>query len=211
LLAGVYDKPISSLDIMATITALTGAPVNAANPLDGVNLIPYLTGKNSGAPHDTIYLRKFDDKQYAVRNGDHKLIIQFENAKPQLYNLDTDIGEENNIATQHPKKLQHLDDLRVKWDSELIDPRFEGLIHLPRWQEKIKKKKQADRKKFDAMDKDADGRVTEAEWLKSSRADAKKKNQPYDKSSQKKEFAECDIDVDGAITIDEFELSTWNK
>jgi len=208
LSAGVkYDKPISSLDIMATITELSGAPVNAANPLDGVNLMPYLTGKKSKAPHDTIYLRKFDNKKYTVRSGDYKLLIPFENAKGQLYNLDTDIGEQNNIAAQHPKKLQHLEDLRVKWDSELIEPRFKGLIHLPHWKEKTKKKKQAVRDRFAAMDKDADGRVTQAEWLKSSKASAKKKNQPYNKSSQKNEFAECDVDGDGAILLEEFQAS----
>src|SRR5690606_8866134 len=56
----VYDKPVLSLDIFATIAALAGASTNSARPLDGVNLMPYLTGKNTGAPHKAIYLRKFD-------------------------------------------------------------------------------------------------------------------------------------------------------
>ena len=54
---GVYDNAISSLDIFATIAALSKVPIKKDRPLDGVNLIPYLTGKNKGLPHETIYLR----------------------------------------------------------------------------------------------------------------------------------------------------------
>jgi len=212
LSAGVtYDKPVSSLDIMATITALSGAPVNAKQPLDGVNLVPYLTGKKSEAPHDAIYLRKFDDKRYAVRSGDYKLIIPFKTAKGQLYNLDTDISEENNIAARHPEKLQRLEELRVQWNSELVDPRFLGLIHLPKWQERIKKNKQSCYDWFVAMDKDADGQVTEAEWLKWSKANAKKKGQSYNESSQKNEFSGHDGDGDGVITHQELQASMKYK
>jgi arylsulfatase A-like enzyme len=62
----VYDKPVISLDIFATIAALSAAPSNPSRPLDGVNLIPYLTGKNTGDPDDAIYLRMFDKGVFAV-------------------------------------------------------------------------------------------------------------------------------------------------
>jgi hypothetical protein len=78
-----------------------------------------------------------------VRSGDYKLIIQSKDEKPQLYNLDTDIGEENEIADQHPQELQRLEALRAQWDSELIEPRFLGLMHrILERQEKSKKKAQ---------------------------------------------------------------------
>ena len=41
-----YEKPVSSLDIMATIVARTDVKINADRPLDGVDLIPFLTGKD---------------------------------------------------------------------------------------------------------------------------------------------------------------------
>ncbi len=207
LTPGVYDNPVSSLDIFATISALAGSPTSPNHPLDGVNLVPYLTGKKSDVPHEAIYLRKFDNNKYAVRSGDYKLLIPFKSAKPQLYNLDADIGEEKNIAAQHPKKLQRLEDLRAKWNTELVDPRFLGLIHLPKWQERIKKKKQAVHDQFAAMDKDANGRVTEAEWLKWSKVSAKKKNEPYNESSQKNNFSGHDVDGDGVMTREELQAS----
>ena len=43
-----YDHPVVSLDIMATIAARAEAPISNDRPLDGVNLIPFLTGKKEG-------------------------------------------------------------------------------------------------------------------------------------------------------------------
>ena len=76
----VYEHPVSSLDIFATIAAISDAPLNPGKDLDGVNLIPYLNGEINGVPHKEIYLRKFDQNRYAVRQGDFKLIIPWKGA-----------------------------------------------------------------------------------------------------------------------------------
>jgi arylsulfatase A-like enzyme len=123
----VYDNPISSLDIFATIASLSKTPIKADCPLDGVNMIPYITGKNKGLPHETIYLRKFDEKGYSVRHKDLKLVLK-KDGIPQLYDLKKDIGEQNDIAKQFPDEVKKLDKIRLEWDSQLIDPIFEGLI-----------------------------------------------------------------------------------
>ncbi len=123
---GVYENPVSSLDIFATIAALSKSPIKKDKPLDGVNLIPFITGKNKALPHETIYLRKFDDTSYSVRYKDLKLVLKNEKV-PELYHLKNDIGEQNNIAKQFPDEVKLLDTLRKKWDSELINPIFESL------------------------------------------------------------------------------------
>jgi arylsulfatase A-like enzyme len=122
----VYDNPISSLDIFATISALSKSPVREDRPLDGVNMIPFITGKNKGLPHEIIYLRKFDEKGYSVRYKDLKLVLKRDGI-PQLYDLKEDIGEHNDIAKQHPKVVEKLEAMRKEWDSKLIDPIFDGL------------------------------------------------------------------------------------
>ena len=123
---GVYENPVSSLDIFATVAALSKAPVKKDKPLDGVNLIPYITGKNKGMPHETIYLRKFDQNSYSVRHKDLKLVLK-KDSVPELYNLNEDIGEQNDIAQQFPDEVKKLDKIRLKWDSQLIEPIFGGL------------------------------------------------------------------------------------
>ncbi len=123
----VYENPVISLDIFATIAALAKAPVDVARPLDGVNLMPFLTGVNKGIPHSAIYLRMFDKGAYAVRSGDFKLVIPAKGDSPKLYNLRKDIAESTDIAAMSAEKIDSLDKMRLAWDSQLIPPKFEGL------------------------------------------------------------------------------------
>ena len=135
----VYDNPISSLDIFATIAALSKPPIKKDKPLDGVNMIPFITGKNKGLPHETIYLRKFDAKSYSVRHNNLKLVLK-KDSIPQLYDLAKDVGEQNDIAQQYPEEVKKIEAIRKEWDSQLIDPIFEGLI-----MSKAKKSKEEDK------------------------------------------------------------------
>jgi arylsulfatase A-like enzyme len=134
----VYEYPISSLDILPTIAELTNTPISADKPLDGVNIIPYLKGEKQGRPHQTLYVRKFDDDLYSVRDGDFKLVTKKKNSVKELYNLSKDLGEENDLASEFPEEVKRLDSLRQNWDSQLIDPIFLGLIHTDRWRKRLK-------------------------------------------------------------------------
>ncbi|WP_281613079.1 sulfatase-like hydrolase/transferase [Flammeovirga sp. SubArs3] len=137
-----YDNMISSLDIFATTVALADAKMDVERPLDGVNLVPYVTGKDTGMPHETIYLRKYDQKKYAVRHKDYKIVRSFADGKnvTELYDLSADISEKTNVKSQHPDQVKLIEDLRVQWDKELIDPIFLGLIHSDYWKAKAAKK-----------------------------------------------------------------------
>ena len=134
----VYEYPISSLDILPTIAALTHAPLPADKPLDGVNIIPFLKGEKQGRPHQTLYVRKFDNDLYSVRDGDMKLVTKKKNSVKELYNLQEDLGEENDLADAFPEVVKRLDSLRQNWDKQLIDPIFLGLIHTDRWKKRSK-------------------------------------------------------------------------
>jgi arylsulfatase A-like enzyme len=128
----VYDQPVLSLDIFATMAALVNAPVNPERPLDGVNLLPYLTGQKAGAPHDTIYLRMYDKGAFAVRSGDDKLVIPKRGAAPELFNLSRDLGESQNLANEPEMRpvLEKLDKQRADWNQQLVAPVFPGLMQL---------------------------------------------------------------------------------
>ena len=134
----VYDHPISSIDILATIAELTHAPIDQDRPLDGVNIIPYLKGKKQGRPHQTLYVRKFDNDLYSVRDGDLKLVTKKKNTVKELYNLREDLSEENDLATEFPEEVKRLDSLRQSCDAELMDPIFLGLMHTEAWKKRSK-------------------------------------------------------------------------
>lgn len=124
----VFDAPIISMDIFGTIVGQAQIPIHSKRPLDGVDLIPYLTGAKSGVPHDVLYFRRFDRSEWAVREGDFKMVILDSQQPAQLYNLSEDIGEQDDIATGHARIVRDLDARRAAWNEELIDPVFDGLF-----------------------------------------------------------------------------------
>ena len=95
----IFNDPVISLDILSTIAGVTQAPIASERPLDGINLIPYLTGQTTGAPHDILFWRKWEQNALAVRQGAHKYVINRKNMKPALYDLGEDIDESNNQLT----------------------------------------------------------------------------------------------------------------
>jgi len=126
-----YTQPIISTDIMATfISAAGGTPPEAGKrtprkgrtaqnaPIyDGVNLIPYLNGKNTTPPHKILFWRTAL-RGSAVREGDWKLLrpnSQF----PQLYNLKNDVGEMHNVIDQHPEIAKSLIKKYIAWEVSL--------------------------------------------------------------------------------------------
>ncbi len=125
----VHDNPVIQLDLQPTALAAAGVDVSPDWKLDGVNLLPYLTGKSEGKPHETLYWRLGD--QNAVRHGDWKLVSYDLNAEgisgkgvsePRLYDLSHDVGESENLATSNPEKVQELTRLWKAWDSQLATP-----------------------------------------------------------------------------------------
>ncbi len=125
----VYDYPVISLDIFATIAALANATNDPARPLDGVNLMPYLTGLKKDPPHDTLYLRMYDRGAFAVRRGDHKLVIEKAGSRPELFDLAHDIRESRDLAGQETllPVLEDLENRRAAWNRQLVPPAFRGL------------------------------------------------------------------------------------
>lgn len=114
--AGItYDQPVISLDVAATVNELAGLEEDAE--LDGVNLMPYLTGKNQAAPHEALYWRW--SGQIAIRKGQWKYVALED--REYLFNLDQDISESKNLLPEN-KKLAAA--LRADWDkwSQTLNP-----------------------------------------------------------------------------------------
>lgn len=129
----VYDNPVIQLDIQPTALAAAGGSIRKEWKLDGVNLLPYLTGKASGRPHETLYWRF--GPQWAIRKGDWKLLQAPEEpllpliALPgmpvgpvHLYNVSADAGESNDLAARHPEEVKELRAAWEAWNRELAPP-----------------------------------------------------------------------------------------
>lgn len=124
LTPGEYRQPICSIDVFPTCAALAGAG-EPAKPLDGVNIMPYLTGAKGGAPHERLFWRMGGGTACAVREG-HWKMARPRDGQPELYDLSTDVGEKKNLAGSEPGRLAALMKAYEGWDSELIEPLFQS-------------------------------------------------------------------------------------
>jgi arylsulfatase A-like enzyme len=115
-----YDRPVSSLDILPTALAAAGGRSIAKEPLDGVDLLPYLTGKKSGVPHETLFWRIAERDIWAIRSGDHKLIKQGDDIN--LYDLSSDIREARDLSEQLPEVRERLKKAFGDWQTSLSQP-----------------------------------------------------------------------------------------
>lgn len=98
----VYEHPISSLDIAATIVAAAGpeaeAQVRETHPLDGVDLRPFLAGEAEGVPHESLFWRWHSRDHGVIRLGDMKLIERGEKGGGDLlFDVEHDISERRNL------------------------------------------------------------------------------------------------------------------
>jgi len=120
-----YHKAISSLDIYATATANGGAP--APGNIEGVDLVPFLTGDNDGNPHETLFWRQ--GGKSGLRHGDWKLVRMGGQKNPgnspwQLYDLSTDLSETTDLARSKPVILGQLVSRWERLNLEMSEPLF---------------------------------------------------------------------------------------
>ncbi|MFM8272699.1 MAG: sulfatase-like hydrolase/transferase, partial [Gemmata sp.] len=127
----VYEHPVIQLDIAPTVFAATGIGPKVDWKLDGVNLLPHLTGQSKEPPHDALYWRF--GTQMAIRKGDWKLVkydLAAESGKgtsdTKLYNLANDIGEKSDLAAKQPEKVKELQGAWDTWNKGNVAPLWGG-------------------------------------------------------------------------------------
>jgi arylsulfatase A-like enzyme len=129
-------RPIIQLDVLPTVMVAAGVTPQRDWQLDGVNLLPFLSGAASGTPHDALYWRLGDNM--AIRVGDWKLVKTHEGplggdpavlsdlSAAELFNLAEDISEARNLAPSRPEKVKELTDAWQRWNSQLARPLWRG-------------------------------------------------------------------------------------
>jgi arylsulfatase A-like enzyme len=116
----VVDAPVASLDLLPTALAAAGVTPAGAK-FDGVNLLPFLTGRTTEPPHAALFWRY--GEQFAVRAGDWKLARSLDSAaspptlKTGLFNLRTDVSEQHDLSATEPAKAKELQSLWDQWNA----------------------------------------------------------------------------------------------
>jgi len=150
---GLDHTPVINADFYPTLVNLTQAK-QPDQILDGVDLSAHLLGNQKIASRDLfwhfpVYLQAHNastdqgqDPLFrtrpgsAMRSGHWKLIQYFENNEFELYNLENDLAEKNNLASQQPAKLAELKAKLSTWQEQTgaaipteLNPEYDPVIN----------------------------------------------------------------------------------
>ena len=123
--SSICDVPVSGIDFYPTFLELAGITAPQERVLDGRSIVSLLTGKQDRAlaerdlfwhyPH---YGNQGGDPSSIIRNGPWKLIYYHEDGHDELYNLDSDPGEQRDLLADNRPKAS---ELRQRLDSWLVE------------------------------------------------------------------------------------------
>jgi len=121
-----YDAPVGHVDIFATAAAAAGAALPNDRKMDGIDLMPFVTGQATGQPHKNLFWRS---GHYRVVLADGWKLQRLDvPAKQWLFNLGSDPTEQHNLATSAPDKLQALGALMDRIDLEQAKPLWPSVL-----------------------------------------------------------------------------------
>jgi arylsulfatase len=112
--AGAETDHVSAFyDVMPTLCEVAG--VEAPAGIDGISFLPTLTGEGTQEEHDFLYWEfPAYGGQQAVRMGPWKGIrknIFNDSLRVQLYNLDDDIQELDDVSSRHPEIVLKIEEI----------------------------------------------------------------------------------------------------
>lgn len=200
---GVFDEKsvIGSVDFLPTLCAITGVKPPEGVRLDGEDVSDILLGGAARPRKGPLYWewrsRVAGDPEYAppplvVRDAQWKLLTDKEGKRVELYDIPSDPGERNNLASANPEIVARLSKLALDWKATLPPGEEEP---LPPRKASTKGKAASDRGTiFDGKDKNKDGRLTLEEYL----------NNFPDQDEGRRRFPTFDTDGNGTLTKEEF-------
>jgi len=113
----VNNQPIAFWDLLPTFTELAGVTPPAR--IDGLSIVPTLTGKGKQQQHPYLYWEFYEQGgSVAARLGKWKAVrldmATTPNGPIELYDLDTDVAEKHDVAKQHPELIARFEQIFAK-------------------------------------------------------------------------------------------------
>jgi arylsulfatase A-like enzyme len=113
------DVPVSSIDFFPTIAEAASAQL-PDREIDGVSMMPLLTQSGGIGQRDLFWHRprynKTKPSYSIIRSGKWKMIYRYHgDTKYELFNIESDISEKNNLAQTTPEKVKELEAKLKAW------------------------------------------------------------------------------------------------
>jgi arylsulfatase A len=127
----VCETPVCSVDFFPTFKQIANVPGESDPNVDGTSILPLLN--QTGAVrrdalywHYPHYSNQGGKPGGAIRAGDLKLIENYEDGSFELYNLNDDLSETNNLAEKMPAKALELEGKLDQWrrsvQAQMMEP-----------------------------------------------------------------------------------------
>ena len=118
----VLNTPVASIDIFPTICSASGVDYESQLLIDGLDLMPLLLGKDTFVRESLFWhfphYRGKVVPYSIIRNGKWKLIKRYDRKTFELFDLNNDLSESNDISEKMPNKVVELDEKLVRWLEE---------------------------------------------------------------------------------------------
>lgn len=110
----VSDTPVSSIDLFPTILDSAAVALPDDRPIDGLTLLPHLkSGGEAAVDRDDLFWHfphyRHAPGPYSIIRRDNWKLIKFWEGTYELFDLESDLGETTNLASQMPDKVKELD------------------------------------------------------------------------------------------------------
>ena len=125
----------SAIDLTPSLIRLAKAEAPEGTLYDGEDVLETLLGRSTAGRKAEIYFRRPPDRKnfygfdrlpdLAVRQGPWKLLCDYDGSRTQLYNLESDPGEKNNLAADEPELVSSLTAKLMEWNQSM--PQDNGL------------------------------------------------------------------------------------
>ena len=144
--AGFHDESsvLAAFDLAPSLLNLVGVAPPPDVRFDGEVVTDALLGRGAASRRNPLFWRRPPDRKtmpafgvvdpqpdLAVREGDWKLLCDYDGTKPELYDLMRDRGEKNNVAARHPEVVQRLTAKVVAWHKSMPPDKGPELASTP--------------------------------------------------------------------------------
>ncbi|NOX68267.1 MAG: sulfatase-like hydrolase/transferase [Gammaproteobacteria bacterium] len=106
--ATVSDALVVGTDLFVTLAKIGGGQIPQDRPIDGIDITAALSGGELPARSLFWALDSVSEMEYAVRDGDWKLLLDHDRQPRELYNLDEDPLEFFNLLQQNSDEKEAL-------------------------------------------------------------------------------------------------------